>query len=170
MDGLAEAAVFLGLLAALAVMVLAIRWFFLIRRLHRLADQVSTAVAAELSEAVRAWRVAAESVQRSAGKLDQGLNCLARTLDRFDRMTENLETGSFARTLMAPTVLKVAAWLGGLQRGLSSSGGPAAANVPRGGLRANAGPPVAQKRKPEVGRGAVGASGAERRAEEGLGE
>jgi hypothetical protein len=121
MDGLAKAAVFFGLLAALAVMVLAIRWFFLIRRLHRLADQVSTTVAPELTEAVRGWRAAAESVQRSAAKLDQGLSCLAKTLGRVDRMTENLETGSLARTLIAPTVLKVAAWLGGLQRGLSSA-------------------------------------------------
>jgi hypothetical protein len=119
MDGLARIAVFFGLLAAVAVVVLATRWFLLIGRLHRFVDQVSAAVGGEVSEAFRSWRAAAESVQRSAAKLDEGLNCLARTLDRVDRMSEKLETGSLGG-VFAPAVLKLAAWVGGLQKGLSS--------------------------------------------------
>jgi len=117
MNGLAQLAVFF----ALAIMVLAIRWFFLVRRLHRLADEISCVIGAEVSDAVHAWRGAAESVQRSAGKLDQGIDALGRTLGRLDRMTEGLESGSLTRTLVGPTVLKIAAWLGGLQKGLAST-------------------------------------------------
>jgi len=116
-----EALVVVGTLAGLAVLAAAVSWLFLVRRLRQLADQIGHAVQAEARQAFLSWKAAADAVQRSAGKLDQGLESLARTLDRADRVTERLEPESLTHTVVAPLLVKIGAWLGGFRKGLGSA-------------------------------------------------
>jgi len=113
-------AVFVAILTALAVLVLAIRSYYLVKRLHKLADQIGSTAEVELKQAVGAWRDAAQEVQRAAGKLDDGFGSLASTLKRIDRVTERLESGSLVQTVVAPAVLKIASWLDGVRKGMAS--------------------------------------------------
>jgi hypothetical protein len=119
---MAELALLAATLAALAVTAVAIRAYLAMGRLHRLVEQVGK-VEAELAQTIEAWGQTARGVQQAVGNLDDGLKSLAKTLERVDRLTERLEPESVARTVVAPMVAKMAAWVSGLRKGLASARG-----------------------------------------------
>ena len=108
-------------LAALAAAALAIRAYLAVARLQAVIDQVGKAVETDLRATIRAWGNTAQGLQQAVGKLDGSLQSLASTLERVDRVTEKLEPESVARTVVAPAVAKLAAWVAGLRKGLAST-------------------------------------------------
>ena len=118
MEKLALLAAAVALLALAAV---AIRAYFLVKRIHQLTDQVGRLLESEVSSTIRALGDTARGAQAAVGKLDDGLGSLASSLDRVDRLTAKLEPESLARTVLHPTVARLAAWVGGLRKGLASS-------------------------------------------------
>jgi len=120
METVAIVAIVTACLAAVAVLALAIRSCYLVKRLHQLVDSLSRSVEEELNPAVRSWREAADGVKHAAGKLDSGAASLASTLDRLDHFTEKLEPDSLLRTMMGPAILKLASWVAGFRKGMAS--------------------------------------------------
>ena len=107
-------------LALLALTALAVRAYFLLKRIHQLVDQVGRLVDSDVASTVRALGDTARGAQQAVGKLDKGLASLANSLDRLDRLTVNLEPESLARTVLQPALAKTVAWLGGVRKGLAS--------------------------------------------------
>jgi hypothetical protein len=123
---MAELALLAAALAGLAVAALAIRAYYAVKGLHQLIERVGRVVESEVAGAVRTLGETARGVQQTVGKLDEGLQSLANTLDRVDRLSAKLEPESLARTVVTPAVAKLATWIGGLRKGLASARGGAA--------------------------------------------
>ena len=123
METLALVAAFL---AAIALLALAIRGYYLVKRLHQLVDSLDRTVENEVNPAVRGWREAADGIKQAAGKLESGAASLATTLDRVDRLTERLEPDSLLRTMMGPAIMKLASWVAGFRKGMASVRAPKA--------------------------------------------
>lgn len=107
-------------LAALVLAALGIRAYCLVKRLHRLADQVGDLVDSDVGPTMRAWGDTARGARGAVEKLDGGLGSLASTLDRADRLTAHLEPDSMTRTVMQPVVAKIVSWVSGVRKGLGS--------------------------------------------------
>ena len=107
-------------LAAVAVLALALRAYYFVRRLHQVVDSLGRTVEQELNPAVRAWREAAEGVRKAATTLDSGCASIASALDRVDRLTERLEPDSLMRTMVGPAIAKIASWVSGFRKGIAS--------------------------------------------------
>lgn len=118
MSGFALFAVSLAALAAVAV---AIRIFVLLGRVQQLVETVKRTVESDVTDTVRELGETARGVQKAVGKLDDGLGSLASSLDRVDRLTEKLEPDSVTRTVVQPAVAKIAAWIGGVRKGMSAA-------------------------------------------------
>lgn len=110
---------FAAAVALLALAALAIRAYFLVKRTHTLLDQVGRLVDTEVTEVVRTLGGAARGVEQAVGKLDKGLESLSSTLDRVDRVTHKLEPEYLAHTVAQPVLAKLAAWVGGVRKGLA---------------------------------------------------
>jgi hypothetical protein len=111
---------FAAAIALLALAALAVRLIMLVARVHALVDKVGGLVENDVASTVRAMGDTARGAQQAIGKLDKGLDSLATSLERVDRITQKLEPESLARTVMQPAVAKVTSWVAGLRRGLSS--------------------------------------------------
>ncbi len=116
MDKVALAA---AILAALVVAGVAIRLYMLVIRAQSAVDRLERLLESEVVSAVRAWEEAARGVGEAAGKLGSGLESLASTLRRLDRVTEKLEPEVLRLTAIQPAVGKVASWLAGVSKGLA---------------------------------------------------
>ena len=103
---------FAAAVALLALAALAIRAYLLVKRTHELLD-------AEVADVIRTLGGAARGVEQAVGKLDKGLEALSSTLDRVDRVTQKLEPESLAHTVAQPALAKIAAWVGGIRKGLA---------------------------------------------------
>jgi len=114
-------ALFAVSLAALAAVAVAIRIFVLVGRLQQLVETVKRTVESDVTDTVRELGETARGVQKAVGKLDDGLGSLASALDRVDRLTEKLEPDSVTRTVVQPAVAKIAAWIGGVRKGVSAA-------------------------------------------------
>jgi hypothetical protein len=110
-------------LAALAVIVLCVKLYALISRAESVVERLGRLVESEVGSALRSWEEAARGVQAVAGKLDDGLEALASTLHRVDRITAKLEPEVLRLTAIQPTVAKVASWLSGIRKGLAGAVG-----------------------------------------------
>ena len=110
---------FAAAVALLALAALAIRAYFLVKRTHTLLDQVGKLLEAEVTDVVRTLGGAARGVEQAVGKLDKGLEALSSTLQRVDHVTQKLEPESLAHTVGRPALAKLAAWVGGLRKGLA---------------------------------------------------
>jgi len=110
---------FAAAVALLALAALAVRAYFLVKRTHTLLDQVGGLLDTEVAEVVRRLGGAARGVEQAVGKLDKSLESLSSTLDRVDRVTHKLEPDYLAHTVAQPVLAKLAAWVGGLRRGLA---------------------------------------------------
>ena len=108
-------ALFALTLAALAAVAVGIRIFVLVGRLQQLLETVKRTVESDVTDTVR------ELGEKAVGKLDDGLGSLASSLDRVDRLTEKLEPDSVTRTVVQPAVAKIAAWIGGVRKGMSAA-------------------------------------------------
>lgn len=108
-------ALILAALAALAVIVLVIRMMFLIRRVQQVWDRLGRTIESDLSPGIRAWGEVAQGVRKAAGKLDDDLTSLGRTLQRAEQLSEKLDTG----LLFGSTASKLSSWLAGVRRGLA---------------------------------------------------
>lgn len=111
-----EVALAAGALAALAVIALVVRAFFLVKRVQSVWQQVQRTVESELAPSLRAWGEAAQGVQQAARKLDGVLAGLDSIVQRLDRLSQRLDSG----LLMGAAVTKVTAWLAGVRRGLQA--------------------------------------------------
>jgi hypothetical protein len=120
MEGLVLAAALVALLAAAGV---AVRAYFLLKRIHRMVDS-------EIAPTVQALRDTLQEVRGTVGKLDKGVESLASMLERVDRVTEKLEPESMARAAARAPLKKLASWIGGVRRGLASIRGEKAACAP----------------------------------------
>ena len=118
---------------ALAVIVVSIRLCLLIVRAQSAVDHLGQLLEEEARPTVRAWRDAARGVQTAAGKLGRGLDSLASTLGRVDRITERLEPDVLALRAMEPAAAKVVSWLSGLRKGLAGVAGQQGAAKGAGG-------------------------------------
>ena len=103
---------FAAAVALFALAALAIRAYLLVKRTHELLD-------AEVADVVRTLGGAARGVEQAVGKLDTGLESLSSTLDRVDRVTQKLEPESLAQQVTQPALAKIAAWVGGIRKGLA---------------------------------------------------
>ncbi len=101
--------------AGLAVAVVAVRAWLGLARLERALRSLE----AHAEATAREWQEAARGVRRVAGKLEGGVESLANTLERVDRMTAAVEPQSLARTVVAPAAERLGAWLAGLRKGLA---------------------------------------------------
>jgi len=130
---MAELALLAAALAGVAVAALAIRGYYAVKGLHQLIDRLGQVVETEVAGAVRTLGETARGVQQTVGKLDDGLQSLANTLERVDRLSAKLEPESLARRVMTPAAAKLATWVGGLRKGLASARGDAAQEEPAPG-------------------------------------
>jgi len=105
-------------LAAVALIVVSVKAYFLMIRAQAVVDRLGRLVDSELTPTVRAWEETARGVQNAARKLDEGLGSLARTLARVDRMSEKLEPEVVTLSVIQPAMAKVVSWLGGVRKGL----------------------------------------------------
>jgi len=105
-------------LAAVALIVVSVKAYFLMIRAQAVVDRLGRLVDSELTPTVRAWEETARGVQNAARKLDEGLGSLARTLGRVDRMSEKLEPEVVTLSVIQPAMAKVVSWLGGVRKGL----------------------------------------------------
>lgn len=110
---------FAAAVALLALAALAIRAYFLVKRTHTLLDQVGRLLDTEVAGTVRTLGGAARGVEQAVGKLDKGLESLSSTLDRVDRVTHKLEPDYLAHTVAQPVLAKLAAWVGGVRKGIA---------------------------------------------------
>lgn len=119
--------------ALLALAALALRLFVLVGRLQVLIERVRTLVDADIASVVQAVGHTARGAEQAVGKLDKGLESLASALARVDGIVEKLEPESLARTVAQPAAAKLAAWVSGLRKGLSSVLGRRKAGKGEGG-------------------------------------
>lgn len=129
---MADLAMAVATLAALALIFLAVKIYLLVARATTLVDKVGRLVDTEIAEAARAWGEAARGVQNAVGKLDQGLESLSVTLGRVDRVAQRLEPEQLTLSMLQPALAKVSSWLGGVRRGLSEVTGHKAKAVGEG--------------------------------------
>jgi len=109
-----ELALVAATLAALAVIVLAVRILFLVRRVQKVWERVDHTIRSDLSPGICAWRDAARGVQQAAAKLEGGLAGIERIIHRLDGLSERLDSG----LLMGLALTKLSSWLAGVRRGL----------------------------------------------------
>lgn len=105
--------------AALAVVAVCGYAILVLSQLARNAKRVWSLLDGEVEPTLRAWREAAQGVQRSAAKLDDGLDALNRSLHRLDRITERLALELLAVAAIPPAIVKVSGWLGVVRKGLA---------------------------------------------------
>ncbi|MCJ7822451.1 MAG: hypothetical protein MUQ26_05120 [Armatimonadetes bacterium] len=131
---MATVALIAASLAALVLAVVGIRAYFLVKRLHLLLDHVDQLVASDVTTTVRALGDTARGARTAVAKLEGGLSALARTLERVERLSANLEPDSVARTVAQPVVTRLLGWVSGLRKGLGAARtkGPPAGEVAEG--------------------------------------
>jgi hypothetical protein len=132
---MSELVLLAAVVALLALAALAIRAYFLVRRAHQFLDQVGRLVEEEVRVTLGRLAETARGVEKTVGKLDEGLSSLASTLARVDRLGEKLEPESLARTIISPAVGKITSWIAGVRRGMRS----VRARKERGGPETGAG-------------------------------
>jgi hypothetical protein len=120
-------------LAAAAVIAVCWRVYWTAVEARTTLEKLGKLVEGDLTEAIREWRGTAQGVREAAGKLDDGLGSLAKTLRRVDRVTEKLEPEVLALTVVQPVIARVSSWIGGVRKGLSEVMG----SRPHGRPRAN---------------------------------
>ena len=102
--------------AAIAIAALAIRAYYLIKRVHAIVDSVEK----EIAPITRGANEIVQTVKGAADKLDAGAASVAKALERVDHLTERLEPESWPRTLVGSTLGRLKSWVAGFRKGVAS--------------------------------------------------
>jgi hypothetical protein len=114
-----EFALIAAVIAAAALVVVCVRAYLFLVRAQAALERLNALLGTDAQAAIQSWADAAQGVQRAAGKLEEGLASLTRSLSRVDRVTERLEPDFLAASVIQPAISKVSIWLGGVRKGLA---------------------------------------------------